>query len=353
MSNPVKEKMIKLKAEEPNLRARDIAAKLGISEGELLAAQVGDIATVLKPEIEAILTDVEALGEVMALTRNEACVHERKGIYEKPQFSNMGPMRMGLYINPDIDLRLFLDHWAHAFAVTENVKSGQRHSLQFFDKEGVAIHKIYVTDMSDKAAFDALVEKYKAAEQTDHLKVETYDAPAPDQPDENVDWKGFREAWENMKDIHEFFPMLKKFKVGREQSFRNIGEDFAYQVTNEAPRQVLDMARDQNCKIMVFVGNRGCIQIHTGDVHKLMEFGDWYNVLDPKFNLHLDESKIHSVWVSRKPSEYGNVTSVEVFDEKGETIAMFFGQRDQKSPEQELWRGIVAELSQKEVSNAA
>ncbi|PHQ67226.1 MAG: hemin-degrading factor, partial [Sneathiella sp.] len=81
--------------------------------------------------------------------------------------------------------------------------------------------------------------------------------------------------------------MLRKFKVGRAQALTKIGSDFAFQCNNDAARRVLEMARDRECEIMVFVGNHGCIQIHTGVVKKLVDHASWYNVLDPKFNLHL------------------------------------------------------------------
>ena len=102
---------------------------------------------------------------------------------------------------------------------------------------------------------------------------------------------------------------------------------------------------------MVFVGNRGCIQIHTGEVNKLLEHqvGEdmWYNVMDPKFNLHVNEESIDSSWVVRKPSEDGIITSVEIYDKAGEQIVTFFGKRKPGIPELELWREITKEVESK------
>jgi putative hemin transport protein len=52
-------------------------------------------------------------------------------------------------------LRTFLNHWKFAFAVVE----GDRKSIQFFGKDGLALHKIYLTKDSNEAAFEALVSK--------------------------------------------------------------------------------------------------------------------------------------------------------------------------------------------------
>ena len=339
----LREAYYKLKAEKP-VRVRNAAAELGVSEGQLVACRVGDGVIRLKDDPQAILENIEPLGEVMALTRNEDCVHERKGVYSNHSFSKHGPMAMGLFVNPDIDLRLFMNHWKTCFAVQETSHDQIRKSIQFFDKTGTAIHKIYVTAKSDEAAYDALVEKFSAEEQPLFIELEEYVNPMTTVSDEEVDWPAFRAAWEGMKDTHDFFPMLRKFKADRQQAFRHVGEDFAYPVGNDAARMVLDLAGDKNCEIMVFVGNKGCIQIHTGPVEKLMEHGEWYNVLDPIFNLHLKEPGIANTWVTRKPTVDGIVTAVEVFDKDGEIIVTFFGKRKPGIPELELWREIVSEI---------
>ncbi len=46
----------------------------------------------------------------------------------------------------------------------------------------------------------------------------------------------------------------------------------------------------------------------------------------------------------RKPTEDGEVTAVEVFNEMGEIIVQFFGKRKPGNPELQEWRDIVAAL---------
>ena len=74
------------------------------------------------------------------------------------------------------------------------------------------------------------------------------------------------------------------------------------------------------------------IQIHTGPVRQLRRTGPWYNVLDPKFNLHLDTTAIASSWVVNKPTSDGWVTSLELYAANGDLIAQFFGERKPASP---------------------
>src|ERR1044071_8850007 len=108
ITNTLKSQWETLKAENPHLRIRNAAEQLGVSEAELVATQVGETVTRLRPEFAAILTEVEKLGKVMALTRNDECVHERKGVYLNPDFSS--PFAQ-LFVGEDIDMRIFLSHW--------------------------------------------------------------------------------------------------------------------------------------------------------------------------------------------------------------------------------------------------
>src|SRR5690606_21427896 len=122
------------RAENPNMRERDIATFLGISEAELVAAFCGEGAIRIEPHCERSFAALEGLGEVMALTRNASAVHEKIGTYEK--FS--GGRHAGIVLGEDIDLRLFPRHWKHAFAVEKRDGQTVRRSLQFFDAHGDA-----------------------------------------------------------------------------------------------------------------------------------------------------------------------------------------------------------------------
>lgn len=334
----LKEKWNALKAEQPQMRIRNAADALGVSEGELLATNVGEGVTVLTPDFPAILTEVESLGKVMALTRNDECVHERKGVYLNPDFSSPHAQ---LFVGEDIDMRIFLSQWKFAFAVEE----GDKKSLQFFGKDGLAIHKIYLTKDSHPEAFDALVEKHKAQEQKAGMETETIAPKSEEKPDAEIDVTGFQTAWKELKDTHDFFMMLRKFNVSRVQALRLAPDaTFAKKIDNEKVVTLLEQASARDLPIMVFVGNRGNIQIHTGNVKKVMWHGPWFNVMDPNFNLHLDVSRIAETWVVRKPTTDGMVTAVEVFDKEGNIIVQFFGKRKPGIPELETWRDLVAEL---------
>lgn len=333
---PLAARFAALKAGEPNLRIRDAAQRLGVSEMELVALRLGDGATRIDGPWAEVVKALPALGPVMALTRNDHAVHEKTGVYENIEAS--GPH--GLVLGADIDLRLFLGQWRHGFAVSETAHAMVRHSLQFFDRHGGAVHKVYMNGRSDMAAFAALVDRFRHADQRTP-SVDPAVAPAAPIPDAQVDRAAFLAAWDGLKDTHDFFPMLRKFKLARTQALRLAGRDRARPVANAALRATLERAAASGLPIMVFVGNPGCIQIHTGPVKALRATGPWFNVLDPGFNLHLRETAIASSWVVTKPTSDGDVTSLELFDERGDNIALLFGKRKPGQPEDPAWRALA------------
>jgi putative hemin transport protein len=118
----------------------------------------------------------------------------------------------------------------------------------------------------------------------------------------------------------------------------------AFQVPHDAYQDVLRKASETKLPIMVFVGNEGIIQIHSGEVEKIVEARGWFNVLDEKFNLHIKEDEIGSNWIVKKPTDDGIVSSLEIFNRKGENIALFFGKRKPGIPEKEDWRKILSAI---------
>lgn len=345
MYQTIRDRFVNLRRES-KARHRDIAETLEISEGELLAAHAGIpsgdgnsilLATRLRPEWPAIIESLEPLGEVMALTRNASCVHEKTGVYRKA--GHQGPV--GVVLGGEIDLRAFYQQWAHGFAVSEQTDQGLQRSLQFFDAAGTAIHKIFLKPQSDVAAYVGLVVRFSAGDQATGIAVQPVEPKTAERADADIDVVGFHRAWDSLRDTHEFFGLLKNFAVSRTQALRLAEPKYAQQVDVDDCQSVLQAAAEEGVAIMVFVGNPGMIQIHSGVVRKIAVMGPWVNVLDPSFNLHLREDHIASAWVVKKPTVDGLITSLELFDAQGETIAMFFGERKPGKRELCEWRALI------------
>jgi putative hemin transport protein len=328
-----------LKATMPHLRARDAAEQLNVSEAQLVDSQVGQGTLRLKTDWPAFFAALPGLGRIMALTRNEEAVHERRGIYAPASFEG----HVGLVLGPEIDLRIFLSHWRFAFAVEESGPKGVRRSLQVFDAEGVAVHKIYAEESTDIAAWQALVASLAMEPGVAPLTVEAKGSAKPKVSAE-VDRDAFLAEWAAMQDTHEFFGFLRRHKIEPTDAFRLAEGRFTTRLSTQGTNDLLVRASSEDVPIMVFVGNPGLIQIHTGPVKRIERMGPWLNVLDQEFNLHLREDRIAETWLVRKPTVDGIVTSVEVFNHEGGRIGTFFGKRKPGEPELEAWRKLAEGL---------
>ena len=336
----VRENYEKIKSTHPNMRARDIAKELHISEAELLASRIGKEIIKLEGDWAELIRSMPNLGSVMALTRNDSCVHEKHGKYDN---ISIGPGH-GLVLNHDIDLRLFMSHWHFGFAVSEIVASGKRYSFQFFDINGEAVHKVYMPKGNNLRAYKAIVNKFRSANQTEEISIHKLPNGKKDIPDDNLDIENFISHWTNLKDTHHFFGLLNEFGVGRRQSMRLAEGRFTRKLDNNCLQSTLDRAVADEVSIMCFVGNPGCIQIHTGRIHKIAIMGPWLNILDPGFNLHLNQNSVESIWAVEKPTSDGTVTSLEIYDQSGFCFCQFFGERKPGKKELPGWQQLVASI---------
>jgi putative hemin transport protein len=336
----LRQRLLALREAKPGIRNRDAAETLGISEAELIASGLGEKTIRLQPDWHGLFQRLPKLGKVMALTRNETTVHERRGTYAEASFND----HVGLVLGPDIDLRIFLTRWRFIFAVEEESRRGPLKSLQIFDRNGTAVHKIYAGEETSVGAWGELIADLRAPIQSAQLDLAAPETKAAPRADAEIDATSLLDGWQNLKDTHDFVPLLMKHKAQPNQAFRLAEGRFAWRMETGKVRRLLETVSERATPIMVFVGNPGIIQIHSGPVSRIQIVGEWLNVLDPEFNLHLREDRIAEVWKVEKPTSDGIVTSVEVFDGTGDRMATFFGVRKPGQPELEAWRGLVRDL---------
>lgn len=335
--NTLYQRYLALKADNPKKYARDLADMMAVSEAALTQARTVADAVALNPDFPALLPALEAVGETKSITRNSWAVHEQVGRYENLHLG----AHAGLILNPRaLDQRLFPHQWKSAFALTEPSPRSDRHSIQIFDAHGDAVLKIYTTANTDMTAWQALVAEFTLpsapALVTEPVKPVDYTAS----PDATL----IEQEWRAMNDVHQFFGLLKRHGISRQQAFRAVASDLAQQVSNSSLSQLLTMAQADGNEIMIFVGNRGCVQIFTGVVEKVMPVENWINIFNPAFTLHLIEDAIAESWITRKPTANGMVTSLELFSADGTQIAQLYGQRTEGEPEQIRWREQIATL---------
>jgi putative hemin transport protein len=92
------------------------------------------------------------------------------------------------------------------------------------------------------------------------------------------------------------------------------------------------------------VGNKGLIQIFIGTIERVARASGWLNILDPGFNLHLRDEQVASAWWVKKPTADGVVNSIELFNARGDNIALLFSKRNFGEVESPAWGQFLATL---------
>ena len=317
-------------------RAREAAKKLKITEAEFVALSCGETCQLLNDSsFVDILKGLEVVGELMALTRNEAMVLESHGIYE-----GVVERHGHVIINTDkIDLRLRISDWKYGFSVNEN----DRHSLQFFDAFGEATHKIYLTKKSNVDAYQTLINQHTTNGDFNDLTI--IEKPVISIQKVEINTESFQKDWSELNDAHQVNNLLKKYNATRPQAYRHLG-DGAILLRNNGLRKMLEVASEKEIPLLMFVPNYASTQIHNGTVNKLMEMGPWFNVLDPSFNLHANIELVSETWLVIKQNDNTETFSMELFDEKQQPLMMIYLHPDAKQDKniQQLWADTLQNL---------
>lgn len=323
---------------EQNLYQRDAAAALGVSEGEIVACLPHS--TYLGNNINDFLPQLEQLGMVQSIVRNDLAVSEKRGVYQNLDLSPM----MGTAINMGgLDLRLFLRRWQHIFAVSDDKKQ----SFQIFDAHGNAIQKIYLTEESQTALFEHICQQFAsdaAAQFTRPPEAPTSELTTltPEKITE------YQDAWRGLQNVHHFRVVLSQFGIDRLQGLEYAPAGDALRLNVSAIEAIMQRCAERGITLLTFVNNSGIVQIQTGKVHHVVRARGWLNMMDNKeenFTLHLNDSGIDQFWFVRRPGSNGIVHSFEAYDANRELVLQLFGRQADARSEPENWRELVQEIT--------
>ncbi|WP_319380653.1 ChuX/HutX family heme-like substrate-binding protein [Thiomicrorhabdus sp.] len=333
------ERKQRLLQESPPPRAREAARLMGISEAEYVALSCPATVTALDAtQIADLLSQLHQLGEVMVLSRNDTAVMEHYGIYANPKLRHGSVMILN---NPDIDLRLRLGQFKWAFAVNEN----SRLSLQFFNHGGRAIHKVYLTSKSDEQAYHALVARFATECCMPEPEAEQPLVPVVQKALSATERQRLTDEWNALQDAHQVNGLFKAHGVTRPQAYRLLDHG-TEPLAQSSVKALLEAISEQKIPVLIFVPNGAVTQIHNGRLHKLLETGPWFNVLDKRFNFHLHLQGVKQAWIVEKPTDQGATRSVEWFDEADQPVAMLYLHSDSRSDSDMLaaWNRVLDNL---------
>jgi len=197
---------------------------------------------------------------------------------------------------------------------------------------------VHLRPASDLARYRALVAQLASVDQAARLP-EVAPIP-PSSRTGTASREELNDSWSKLTDTHEFYPMLRRLKLSRIDAVTMAEDTFTWSLDPGATTQLIDMVVAKALPIMVFAGSRGVVQIHSGPIRNVKPMGPSLNVMDKTFHMHLRLDHIASLWAVRKPTDQGQITSVEAYDANGSLILQFFGIR-QKGLDAPLWVEMV------------
>ncbi|SHJ97945.1 ChuX/HutX family heme-like substrate-binding protein [Halomonas caseinilytica] len=309
-----------------------IARRLDISAGELQAARIGRDTWTLSLAPRELARRFEALGAVEARTCSPAATLVQRGRYPRLDGSDAA----GLLLAPGgLDLRLLFSHWHWACLVRERPRCGSIDwQVQVFDQHGRMLHSCRALDTALSEGWTKLFEVA-----TEEEPAFTQEMPRPIR--ELPDTEGLADDWGAMRDVHQFFSLLRRHGLERHEANALMEGHFTEALAPAAVENVLRRASEQRLPLMCFVSSPGCVQIRTGAL-PLPEWRDGrLSVSDPNFALRLDEAAISRVWRVHKPNADGGVTSLEAFDEQGQMILQLYAERREGQAERADWRRLL------------
>jgi putative heme degradation protein len=142
-----------------------------------------------------------------------------------------------------IDLRITVPEWRQGFAVREETARGLSERLQFFDRAGRAIHKLYLREQSDRGFFEQLVREHTAPDQSPVQLVEAPPMAATPRPDAEINH--IASAYivrESM--VHGVVTSLELYDAQGEQIALLVGARKCGQSESESWRALVESARE-------------------------------------------------------------------------------------------------------------
>ncbi|MFJ9532870.1 ChuX/HutX family heme-like substrate-binding protein [Herbaspirillum sp. NPDC101396] len=301
-------------------------------------------ATRLRGEFAPLMQRLATLGGLTEVTRNSSALLEKDNVSG------------ALYVDNEIELapaeamhlRIFYPQWEHGYALEEHdaCSGGKQHSLQFFDRFGSMMHKIVLGENGDIASFRQLVSDHAAAEQLAPHLVHPLNSDAESEDDSlrQIDVDALRADWAHTHNHDDFIQRQEAFDQQRLRKLRLAGKAFAYQVANDSARVILQRMTEFGTSIMAQVGNAGIVQAYYGKIKNIRVKDSRLKITNSGFRMQLREDHIDSVWVAKKPTTDGIITSLELFNRQGTHIASFLSKKSNGRPEPREWRDAIMRL---------
>jgi putative hemin transport protein len=248
-----------------------------------IAARCGSDTLRLEAEWPTILQWVPRLGRVVAHTCNRDARVSQPGHFGRPAICS----ERRAFLGGDFVLSCRLDRWKSIFATIDD--AGRR-TLRIFDVGGYAIGSIDVDDPAGRPAFDEMVWRLHARDQSTREGVAADALPEP---------------------------------AIREDSLRGAGPSSARQISVDAVRAALASLGEHRGTVSFALANAGATHAYAGNVARFEGVARWTVAFASRATLTIDAASIARAWLVRTFHGPAPRNSIELFDRSGVSIVRF------------------------------
>lgn len=282
------------------------------SELGAMMAEPGFSAAPLVVPVTAIAAQFPALSSVVAVTTNSCAVMTTIGDYAPPCFAGDGLC----LAKGQTGLRIHSDSVAMALAIDRPGHGQLPWSLQFFDGEGAAMHKCFLTSMADDASFANLTRGWVGTDPVAPGRISdggTSWLPAP----------GDASAWCKRDGASQLDGVLHDSGLARRASLPSWGDDHAWRTDPDMLFDLMTLLAEIRMPLSIGVGNAGFVQLHQGAIDSTKRGGSTFRLTADKCSVSLDLNEIEEVWVTCFDAGGRIGHMLEVYDWRYHCVAQF------------------------------
>lgn len=302
-----------LQRQDPKKKADEIAIELAVSEEQLISSRCGfyeENNTRLICEPIQILSELALLGEMTYVMENAVIKHEVDAVltniygHKKTHSQANKP----LFSPANVDVQFNFNQFKSIYAIND----GGYLSLQFFDQHGQAMYRAFMTDNSSLKNYKSLIKYYKSHNQRPcGTRLEFCSSSKTKNGVDDLNKTPSKESFGNT--------------VGYDDESIAIslssGCIFSTSLGSSTIRELLEHLHKNKFSIKITVCNAAIQQAWSGVLKIKKVQGTCLRLFGKQFNLDIEASSIGHLWLVKKQSCTGEITTLEIYDKQKNYLA--------------------------------
>lgn len=292
----------------------------------------------LQPAWEEIVKTFEQAGTFTVRTTSGGVAIEQTGVIDEVFLRGEGAFAS--VVQDNMDLRFLLKRLARGEVHPAHT------TIDIYNEAGALATSFHGADKEGKATIEEIAQRFG----TDHAEAQISNAGnrRAGLSDKDVDVEAVRADWKAMTNVHHFEALLAKHRVGRLQAFRLMNGDFTHELAAGAFPDLLKKLDATGEKVMVFVANRGFVQIFSGPAKAPKRVGHGWEIVHDQSKVFVPDSALNHLWLVNKPTAAGIISSLEIVSEaEDQALASIFGKHPHGDPQPASWLELLNTLPRK------